>query len=184
MIGKRKYMIEIQEIKEVGEQYCLEQLIIMDKNAHRAKNPNQKTWDIKILEGKKEILVQVKTIVWKTMKLKWKNKDFNFFRKASSKQVIKGQFKNNKFDYLVVVCLNLNGDVFTSYVIPSNKLQEKNTDGSEKETLISNGSLYYSFAISSYNGGYKDQSISISTLKHKKVQEKFQIFLDKFCLIT
>ncbi len=165
-------MKEIKEtIKENGEKYCLEQLLNIRKNAFLAENSNQPDWDIKILDGSKTTYIQVKTNLWES------NGDLT--RKKDSIHSIKGQFKNNKFDYLVLILLNFNKESYTSYVIPSNKLKEKGEN--DREKLIDEGYVYYSTAIKEpEKDRYEDQTISISTLKYKEKQDLFDVYLNKF----
>jgi hypothetical protein len=161
------------EIKEVGERYCLGQLKLIGKNASRAEDKNQKGWDIKISESPKEIKVQVKTLIWES--------NGTFSRDEKSIPVIKGHFIKNNFDYLVIIFLNLNKIDFTSYVIPYNRLKEKGA--TDKQKLIDeDGYIYYSTRVTEIEIDNK-QSISISTIKHEEVQKLFEIYLNKFCII-
>lgn len=95
----------------IGEYYCLSELLLAQKEAYLANGVTQKGWDIAVLDGNKIIRVQVKCINWK----------------ARGQAAVKGNFITREFDYLVIVLLHFNNTNFTSYVIPYEKLKEKNS---------------------------------------------------------
>jgi len=150
----------------IGEHYCLCELLLKGKEAYIANGVTQKGWDIAVLDKDKTLRIQVKTI--------------NF--QAKGQATIKGTFIEKQFDYLVIVLLNLNNVKYTTFVIPYDKLKEKEKDNSDRNKLIDNNGLVYYSARTKLKGGdgYEKQAIAFSTIKKQDVLTLFKKYESNF----
>ena len=152
----------------IGEHYCLCELLLDGKEAYIANGATQKGWDIAVIDNDKTLRVQVKAI--------------NF--QAKGQATIKGTFIEKQFDYLVIVLLNFNNSKYTTFVIPYEKLREKQKG--DRNTLIdNNGLVYYSARTKLQSGnGYEKQAIAFSTIQKQNVYTRFKKYESNFESIT
>lgn len=152
----------------IGEYYCLSEILLAEKEAYLANGLTQKGWDIAVLDGQKTIRVQVKCINWK----------------SAGQAAVKGTYITKEFDYLVIVLLHFNGNRFTPFVIPYEKLKEKG-EGDRGKLIDEDGFVYYSAKTKKKRGeGYEKQAIAISTLEKSDIQELFSIYHANFRSIS